>query len=98
MIEPTRRKFIGSLIAFVAAPAIVRVGSLMPIKVIDPRVEMLDLLRRQVAMAEALMVKNMNEVIYSTAEWTPVTFMGYDPLYSFKRIYAEVDIGELSDG
>lgn len=33
MIEPSRRRFITGLISLVAAPAIVRAGSLMPIKV-----------------------------------------------------------------
>ena len=36
MIHPTRRSFIGSMIALVAAPAIVRVGSIMPVKVMEP--------------------------------------------------------------
>lgn len=35
MIEASRRGFIGRLIAFVAAPAIVRVSSLMPVRAYD---------------------------------------------------------------
>ena len=35
MIEPSRRGFITGLIALVAAPAIVRAGSLMPVKSLD---------------------------------------------------------------
>jgi len=43
MIETSRRKFIGSLIALVAAPAIVRVSSIMPVKAPDnPWIEILD--------------------------------------------------------
>lgn len=35
MIEQSRRGFITGLISFVAAPAIVRAGSLMPVKVME---------------------------------------------------------------
>lgn len=42
MIEPSRRKFIGSLITLVAAPAIVRVASIMPVKAMEPLVEVGD--------------------------------------------------------
>lgn len=37
MIEMKRRAFIGGLIALVAAPAIVRAGSLMPVKTVVER-------------------------------------------------------------
>lgn len=37
-LETTRRSLITGLIAFVAAPAIVRAGSLMPIKVMEEQV------------------------------------------------------------
>ena len=36
MIQPSRRGFITGLIAFAAAPAIVRASSLMPVKAFDP--------------------------------------------------------------
>lgn len=35
-MTPSRRSFITGLISLVAAPAIVRVGSLMPVKVMGP--------------------------------------------------------------
>ncbi len=36
ILSPSRRGFIGGLIGLVAAPAIVRIESLMPVRVIDP--------------------------------------------------------------
>ena len=41
MIHPTRRSFIGSMIALVAAPAIVRVSSIMPVKAMEPDLDRL---------------------------------------------------------
>lgn len=73
MIEqPSRRGFITGLIAFAAtAPAIVRAGSLMPVKVMDPAPailvatdEMLALLYRRMAQAERLIAEMMVKTLY----------------------------------
>jgi hypothetical protein len=45
-IITSRRSFITGLVALVAAPAIVRAGSLMPVKVMEP-----DWIRKQVPIA-----------------------------------------------
>jgi hypothetical protein len=42
MIQPSRRGFITGLIAFAAAPAIVRASSLMPVKAMLPDLAWLD--------------------------------------------------------
>ena len=36
--QPTRRALLTGLISFVAAPAIVRASSLMPVKIIEPEI------------------------------------------------------------
>ena len=76
----SRRKFIGSLISFVAAPAIVRVSSIMPVKAIPEDVlfswngngydvtgmsePMNDLLKARLNECYEIISRAMHEMIY----------------------------------
>ncbi len=60
----TRRSFITGLISFVAAPAIVRAGSLMPVKVMEPTLSIEDILRQRMDAAYAVMQDNLNRNLY----------------------------------
>lgn len=56
----TRRAFITGLVSFVAAPAIVRVGSLMPVKVMPTEAQFLDAAHR---MANPVLL-GMDDMIF----------------------------------
>ncbi len=58
-----RRKFLMGLGALMAAPAIVSVANIMPVKAM-PRPDMLELLRKRVAEAERIMARDMAEMLY----------------------------------
>jgi len=60
----SRRALIGSLISLVAAPAIVRVSSLMPVKTLEPPMSIEELLRRRIADAERVMLENIKTCLY----------------------------------
>jgi hypothetical protein len=65
MIEVARRSFITGLIALVAAPAIVRAGSIMPVKAVAwSKDELLALLDRRLDEVVAVMARNLNEAIF----------------------------------
>lgn len=64
MTHLSRRSLIGSLISLVAAPAIVRAGSLMPVKIIPPPMSIEELLRLRIADAERVMMENIKTVLY----------------------------------
>ena len=59
MTHLSRRSLIGSLISLVAAPAIVRASSLMPVKVVEPKLTLEELLKLRIADAERVMRENM---------------------------------------
>ena len=61
---PTRRGFITGLISLVAAPAIVRAGSLMPVKMFEPKMTIEDLLKLRIADAERVMIENIRTCIF----------------------------------
>lgn len=61
MIEVARRSFITGLIALVAAPAIVRAGSIMPVKSYATNEQLLALLSRRIIVAEELMAIHIKE-------------------------------------
>jgi len=58
-----RRGFLMGLGALMAAPAIVSVSSIMPVKAM-PSVDMLDLLQRRISEAESIMARDLSELIY----------------------------------
>lgn len=61
----SRRSFITGLVSLVAAPAIVRAGSLMPVKVMSPS-ELNDIVRR-------MMVDMAEPSVLSMFDWEAVT-------------------------
>lgn len=82
MIVPSRRSFITGLVAsLVAAPAVVRAASLMPVRALVPQkityqgIELIfddpnaivDLLVRRMAEAERILFQNMQSSIYDTS-------------------------------
>ncbi len=58
-----RRKFLMGLGALMAAPAIVSVANIMPVKAM-PRPDTLELLRKRAAEAERVMMRDMAEMMY----------------------------------
>lgn len=65
MVEIARRSFITGLIALVAAPAIVRVGSLMPVKTVVWSVDdIAELLSRRIDEATRVLQNNLLQSIY----------------------------------
>lgn len=72
----TRRGFITGLISLVAAPAIVRASSLMPVKVLPPD-DLLDLLKRRIADVEAEAFRNIRNNLYG--ELTEITQKSFVP-------------------
>lgn len=63
-IIASRRSFLVGLGALIAAPAIVRVGSLMPVKQIPSVEDLGDLLRQRMNDAYKVMADNLNSGLY----------------------------------
>ena len=63
-VEISRRKLITGLVSLVAAPAIVRVSSIMPVKAIDP-----EWMTKFTPIAT---------YVYSSADWKPVMYSFYN--------------------
>lgn len=110
MVEMKRRAFIGGLIALVAAPAIVRTGSLMPVKAFDPSpAEIVALLERRIEAANAVLARQMNEMLYGDISVTghegqllglqaliqdvPSSSVGGISRYPFRQIGASIPVG-----
>lgn len=66
MVELARRSFITGLIALVAAPAIVRAGSLMPVRQMQPESleDLVAMLSRRIDVAERVMANNLLQSLY----------------------------------
>ncbi len=98
-VELNRRSLITGLISLVAAPAIVRAGSLMPVKLVELSIE--DLLRLRIADAERVLAVSMQTIIYGNSEWMPLRFSGvelfFDPVAPKDTVYlfseSAVDLG-----
>src|SRR5512138_856984 len=60
-----RRSFLTGLGALVAAPAIVSVSNIMPVKVMPREVDIAELFRQGVAEAERIMARNLSHFIYA---------------------------------
>lgn len=68
MAELARRSFITGLIALVAAPAIVRAGSLMPVKTyVTNADDLVALLARRIDEADRVLLNNLMQVYYYLA-------------------------------
>lgn len=100
----TRRGLIGSLISLAAAPAIVRASSLMPVKVMEPiqtfttatMDEMLDLLRKRIAYAEAAMIENIKIELFGDRFYgisgNSANIYVSEP-WTHKQLAVEIDLG-----
>jgi hypothetical protein len=64
MVEIARRSFITGLIAMVAAPAIVRAGSLMPVKAMPSVDDIHALLEARINDCVKIMARNLSETLY----------------------------------
>lgn len=74
----SRRGLITGLISLAAAPAIVRVESLMPIKVIEPIMTLEDYVNRVMSpLIEKLHQQMIDEVMYGTSDLVAIQYM-YD--------------------
>ena len=85
IIQPSRRGFLAGLGALIAAPAIVRASSLMPVSAI----ERYDISRQLVAMlseSNELLDDMIYDVVhtnfYGNPDWAPIRFTGFRPCYS----------------
>lgn len=74
-----RRKFLTGLASLIAAPAVVRASSLMPVKALRPApaMEINALLRLRLEECYAVTRQNMCTMLYSNPEFTPVEFTGF---------------------
>lgn len=72
-----RRSFLKGFAAFMAAPAIVHVGNLMPIKSM-PIKSMLEVTEYELAGMSA------STIFYGNAEWLPIRFTGFAARYSLE--------------
>ncbi len=59
-----RRGFLAGLGALMAAPAIVSVANIMPVKVMPAQDVLFDLLARRVAEAEKIMARDLSQMLY----------------------------------
>jgi hypothetical protein len=83
-IITSRRSFITGLVALVAAPAIVRAGSLMPVKVLEPSLSVEELLRLRMEEAYRITRENLSNSLYG--DLTSATRRAFVPR-SFVDIY-----------
>lgn len=95
-MTPSRRSFITGLVAFAAAPAIVRASSLMPVKAIRPDEDIYALLAQRIRECEAVTRQNMATIIYGTDE-APVIFSGFKPLvqYPYTQLAVRLNFGRF---
>ena len=61
-----RRSFLTGFVGFLAAPAIVRVSSLMPVKAWGSEEDILRLLRGRIVNAELELYRYLREAVYQT--------------------------------
>lgn len=87
-----RRTFLKNLGFLLAAPAIVRISSLMPVKAIRPATptEIWELLYKRMAEAEVVMRENMMKSLYGYGSATSVFQSGASGLWVHKQIAAEL--------
>lgn len=76
----SRRSFITGMTALMTAPAIVRVSSLMPIKVFDPHLTEIELLKQRLDEAYTITRQNMITFLYSNPDTTPTLYSGFQSL------------------
>lgn len=73
-----RRSFLTGLVSALAAPAIVRAGSLMPVKAIVPvSARALE----DIAFLEGLSQRVEQTIIYGNAFYSPTHYAGFVPFY-----------------
>lgn len=91
-----RRSFLLGLSSTLAAPAIVRAASLMPVKAIRPATdrEMMLLLKQRCLDASDLMQRQMATMIFGTDE-PPVIYSGFKPRVEYKPLLIRKWIYEL---
>jgi hypothetical protein len=80
MIETSRRGFITGLVSLVAAPAIVRVASIMPVKA-EPKLTIEQLLKLRIADAERVIQENFTAILYGDAKIGRIKFNGLELTY-----------------
>ena len=73
-MQLSRRGFIGGLGALIAAPAIVRAASLMPVRGI-----VMDVYGRSPAMDALSAIRDMNVLLYGDPDAHPMQFTGLIP-------------------
>ena len=88
-MTPSRRTFLTGLSAsLIAAPAVVRFASLMPVRGIvqaSPE-DIYKLLAQRITDAQAIMRENINTMFYSNPEVVPVRFSGFLPAYEYQHV------------
>lgn len=71
----SRRSFFTGLVAAIAAPAIVRAGSLMPVKSMPSVDDLERLLQERMNEAYRLMDRSITEILYSDQSPYPIRYM-----------------------
>lgn len=82
MIETSRRSFITGLVSFVAAPAIVKAASLMPVKVMPRELEVYGRSPAMDALPELEYIRGMTQrlthiIWYGNPDSMPLAFNGF---------------------
>jgi hypothetical protein len=69
-----RRGFLAGLGALMAAPAIVSVANIMPVKAMPSQDVLLELIAKRMAEAERIMYRSLSEMLYGDDAVTPPNF------------------------
>lgn len=91
MIEIPRRRFLAGLVGLIAAPAVVKAASLMPVKAFDGPLDLFATMEMRLNGCEAAFLEEMsrrwtNAVLYGSSH--PELFQGFVPLYGSHADFA----------
>jgi hypothetical protein len=74
----SRRSFLTGLASVIAAPAIVRMSSLMPVKAMPSAEDLNALLHARLDECYQIVRKNMQQSIFYSTPYAPVEFTGFE--------------------
>ena len=92
MLTSSRRAFITGLVSLIAAPAIVRATSLMPVKVMPPAEDMNALLKLRMDEVYRITRESMVTLLYGDPDTLPVECAGFSPAWSHREMAVEISL------
>lgn len=78
----SRRGFISGLSSIVAAPAIVRIANIMPVKAMPDEDLLIRMMLSKNEYLGGLSQQIASTIIYGNPKWAPINFSGFLPRYS----------------